>query len=75
MADRAPGSPVGPLILACGGAVGLAALVLAAGGGLLPALAAYSLGGAGLLLAPVARGALAARPRRGSPPAPAPAAS
>ena len=59
-----PGRPVGPLILACGGAAGLAALVLATGGGLLPALAAYSLGGAGLLLAPVAKAAMAARPRR-----------
>ena len=55
---------LGPLILACGGAAGLAGLALATGGGLLPALAAYSLGGAGLMLAPVAKAALAeARPR------------
>ena len=44
---------LGPLILACGGAAGLAGLVLVTGGGLLPAFAAYSLGGAGLMLAPV----------------------
>jgi hypothetical protein len=60
--DRAPGRPVGTLILAIA-AAGLAALVLAIGGEPLLAVAAYSLGGAGLMLAPVARAALARRLR------------
>jgi hypothetical protein len=64
LADRVPGAPVGALILACTAAAGLAALVLASGGGWVMALAAYSLGGAGLLVAPVARAAVEARPRR-----------
>jgi hypothetical protein len=61
-------APVGPLLLACGAAAGLAGLVSVAGGGPLPALAAYGLGGAGLMLAPVARAAVTraavARPPR-----------